>query len=361
MSRIAPGDRVILRLPSWLGDFVMAEPVVRATWERVMGSGAGGVLSLCAPAPFLELFDESFPGAARVALRGPDLPEHYRGHDRALFLNGSLGSVIAAARAGVSERAGWSSGARAPFLTLAIRRARESGGRPVGWGIEPPVRRALPRPFTADCVELAAQAGIEVRERAPRLRVSDAARARVAEHLAGSAHSRVAGDLVAVNVGGREGSAKGVPSELWARAIEMLARDRASFFVLLCGPGEEASVRRVAALLTRPSFLAVLDPPAPLGELAAWAERAALFLCADGGARHVARAAGARTLVLFGPTDPRHTSDDLDREELLVSRVPCGPCHLECCPLSGEAHHACMRSHDPERVAEEARALLVGD
>ena len=125
------------------------------------------------------------------------------------------------------------------------------------------------------------------------------------------------------------------------------------------GPGEEDAIRRVDALVARAHVLAVLHPTASLQELAAWAERSTLFLCADGGARHVAKAVGARTLVLFGPTDPRHTAEDLEREELLVASVPCGPCHREHCPMPGEGYHACMRSHRPERVAEIALGMLA--
>ena len=107
MSARGHHGRLILRLPSWLGDFVMAEPVVRAAWEQSDGSSPGPrPLSLLGPSAFLRLFEGRFVGAARIALAGAELPEHYAGHDSALFLNGSLRSVLVAARARVPTRIG---------------------------------------------------------------------------------------------------------------------------------------------------------------------------------------------------------------------------------------------------------------
>ncbi len=359
MTRDPGSERLVLRLPSWLGDFVMAEPVVRAAWNARRGTeSSAAALTLLAPAPFLELLEGRFPGMRMVPVPKRDDPAAYRGHDTALFLNGSLASVLAALRGGVRERIGWAGGGRAVFLTRAITRARESGGRPIGWGRRPPRWRRLPRPFGADCVELAAQAGIEVRDTRARITVLERARALVLERLVRAGESGRL-PIVAVNVGARLDSAKGVPAESWARAIERCAAEMDALFVLLGGPGEEAAVERTAELVVHARVLAVLDPPASLAELAAWAERCRLFLCADGGARHVARAVGARTLVLFGPTDPRHTAEDLEREEHLVASVPCGPCHLELCPMPGEGQQACMRSHRPERVAETALRMLA--
>jgi ADP-heptose:LPS heptosyltransferase len=359
VSLPAGATRLVVRLPSWLGDFVMAEPVARAAWERRSAvRDAVGALTLVAPAPFLGLLEGRFPGARLIPVADRDDAGAYRGNDVALFLNGSLASVLAAVRAGVHERIGWAGNGRAAFLTRAITRARERGARPIGWGREPPMRRSLPRPFGSDCVELAAQAGIEVRDTRARLVVRERVRDQVRSRLESACETDET-TVVAVNVGARARSAKGVPPESWAAVIEGLAEEADARFVLLGGPGEEDAVRRVEELVARARVLAVLQPTASLEELAAWAERSSLFLCADGGARHVAKAVGARTLVLFGPTDPRHTAEDLEQEELLVASVPCGPCHLEHCPMPGAGHHACMRLHRPERVVEIALRILA--
>ena len=131
MTRLTAEDRVIVRLPGWLGDFVMAEPVVRALPDA---SALPGTLTLAAPDRLLALFEGRFPEARRLPTSGRDAWRDYRGFDVALFLNGAMHSPIAAWRAGVRRRVGWGSGGRAFFLTQALQPAREAGGVPVGLG-----------------------------------------------------------------------------------------------------------------------------------------------------------------------------------------------------------------------------------
>jgi ADP-heptose:LPS heptosyltransferase len=95
-----------------------------------------------------------------------------------------------------------------------------------------------------------------------------------------------------------------------------------------------------------------------LPELVALASLAEVVATADAGPRHVAAAAGARLVVVAGPTDPRHTADGTSRTTLLRVPVECGPCHRETCPLTGAARHRCMTLVDPGRVAQAIRGGL---
>jgi len=341
-------QRLALRLPSWLGDFVMAEPVLRALahfYEAVPER-----LSLVAPAQLLALIDDRFPGVGRVPL-GRDRRASYRGHDVAVFLNGSTRSPLQALWAGVPQRIGWSRGGRGPFLTHAICPAHEGGGVPLGLGRAGRAPRAAPKPFGSKCIELASALGIAVPERAPRLVPSEAARARVVERVRAFG---LAPDepLLLLNAGARPDSAKGYGAERWAQVVAGLPELP---IVVLCGPGEE---REWHALETRSerTLHPLVDPIADLCEAVAWCERATLFLSSDGGPRHLARAVGTPRVVLFGPTDPRHTSECGRAEVALRTQVPCGPCHAERCPLSGPERHQCMARIDVERVAALTRA-----
>ncbi|MED6334866.1 MAG: glycosyltransferase family 9 protein, partial [Planctomycetota bacterium] len=85
---------------------------------------------------------------------------------------------------------------------------------------------------------------------------------------------------------------------------------------------------------------------------------AACMVTADCGTLHVARAAGAVAVVLFGPTDPRHLALDPDRVRAHRLELSCSPCHLERCPLAPPAQRACMAGFDPERVVESVRELI---
>ena len=356
MSRLGPADRVLVRLPSWLGDFVMAEPVVRAIHDRLSAEGRPQDLTLVGPAAFFELFDGRFEGAARVTL--PELPGDWRGHDVALFLNGSSRSPWTAVRAGIPVRVGRTGGARGLLLTESITPARERGRLPLGIGRAGRGRRTLPRPFTSVAIELAGVLGIAVPGTAPRIvptaAALESARARRTQY---DVTGDVTGEFIVACVGARPGSSKGYPADAWARALDELAADRT--VLLVGGPGEEDLVRAVGEATRHARTVALLDPVAGLAELAAHCSEARLVLSTAGGSRHVARDCGAPQVVVFGPTDPRHTGLQAATEVAVRQPVDCGPCHLELCPQSGAAHGACMRLVTPERVAAAAQELLA--
>jgi len=287
----------VLRAPSRLGDFVMSEPVARA-----LDAQGGG--TWIAPAAFFALVEGRFPNLRRVAL-GEERVGHYRGHARALLLNGSWRSAWCAFAAGVNRRVGLASRLRGPLLTHAVRPAHPA-----------------PRPFSAVSVELALHAGLEVRDRRPRL---EPARAREA--------------FVLVNAGSRPGSSKGFVSAHLAAILERVELP----VKLVCARGEEVPGAEV------------VDLP----ELAALAARAAAVLTTDGGARHVCSATGAPTLVLYGPSDRRHTSEHGPRERGLSIEVDCGPCGLERCRWIGADERRCLTGIDPARVAALLREVAA--
>lgn len=71
--------------------------------------------------------------------------------------------------------------------------------------------------------------------------------------------------------------------------------------VLRWGPGEESQAHE---LQEHSKNLLLLAPPTTPASSARLAARAALFVGVDSGPTHLAAAAGAPTLALFGPTDP---------------------------------------------------------
>ena len=332
--------RLLVRLPRWLGDVVMAEPTLHALHHE-LGPG----LTVAGGAPLLELLRPVLPSAHFLACgRRPD-PRAWRGHDAALLLDGSLASAWAAVRAGIPCRVGLSGGGRGPLLTEGLCPPRERGATPLGLGKRGRWPRRLPRPFGASCVELAGRVGTLVTRRRPRLLSSEAARATVRSRRDGG------GPYLALQAGGRPGSAKGLEPEHWRGILEALrgAGFEAPVFVL-AGPGEEEAALGAAQV---PGARAVVDPVADLPQLLAWLEGASLVLATDGGPRHLAQAVGTPRVVLFGPTDPRHTTAAGSDEVQLQDEVPCGPCHLERCPLPARV---CQQGFTPERVAEAVLA-----
>jgi len=346
MRLLVPPRRILVRAPSWLGDFVACEPVLRALDQRYTAAGCAERLTIAAPAPFLELLGSRYGRVRRLACpRGVDPdPVAWREHEVALLLDGSFRSAWAALRAGIPERIGWSGGARGPWLTCAARPALERGGTPLGLGIHGRGRRRLPRPFAAACIELASLAGLDVVDRVPRIEPDPAAVERARVRLARHGVDEGA-PFVALNAGGRAGSAKSADPAVLAR----IAREFRLPIVLVCGPGEESNARATLAECRADRALLLDDPPPNLVDLVAILSLSAAFVTADSGPRHLARALGKPISVVFGPTDPRHTAEHKGTEQHVRTEVDCGPCHRETCPFDGDRERACMRPVDDAR------------
>lgn len=348
-----PGARVLVRLPAWLGDCVMVEPVIRALLARELA------LTLVGSSRFAEAFGWTVaPGVRFVDLARQARPRvaDFRDHDVALLFDGSWRGALAAARAGIPERVGWATGGRELVLTQGVTPALERGRVPLGLGRAQTGARRLPRPFTSACVELAALVGLEVRDREPRITPPEHVVLRVAERLArhGVDARR---PCVLVHAGARPESAKAVPIAIWSAILQRVRSRWNGTIVLACAPGEEAPARALAEAL---SGLVLLDAPAlDLPETAALHRFAALVLAPDGGSVHLARASTrVPTVVLYGPTDPRHTAEHVGATTVERVEVPCGPCHDEHCPLPCLQRHQCLSRLDPARVADHTIELL---
>ncbi|HUR27619.1 MAG TPA: glycosyltransferase family 9 protein, partial [Planctomycetota bacterium] len=293
--------RLLIRVPSWLGDLVMAEPVLRAADRR-------GDTTIVGPARLLALFEGRFERCDRL---NADAASAWRGHDAALLLTGSFRSAWIAAQAGIPVRAGLLRDARGLLLTHAMRPSAERGSVPLGLGVAGRGRRWLPRPFGGVCAELAALVGLEVEDRRPRIRPDASARDSIRARLEAQGVARGAPFVVA-NVGSRPGSAKGAPFALWSAVLAAFAQRSKLRVVLVAGPGEEHALAGVVAAGIPASTLALAGPAPDLRELPALLAESALVITADNGPRHLATAVGAPVVVLCGPTDPRHTADHLE-------------------------------------------------
>lgn len=354
-------DRVLLRTPSWLGDFVLAEPIARVLHERLVERGSGA-LTLAGPARLLALLEGRFPGARRIALgaRAEEDPSAWRGHDLALLLDGSWRSAWCAFRARIPERVAWARGGRSPLLTYAPTPARERGALPSSIARTRPFPRFLPRPFGSTCVELAHLIGLQVHDPRPSLPPSERGLALARERLerAGLA----AGEpFLLFNAARRPGSAKGLDAATTRALLTALERRLALPILAHAAPGEEEDARAVLTELRGTRIHGACDPSPDLHELLALVALAACYVTPDSGPRHLATASGTPCVALFGPTDPRHTADFLERTRMLRVELPCSPCHEERCPLSGPSHHACMREIAPEQVVAAVGALLALD
>ena len=153
-------SRVLIRLPNWLGDAVLALPAVGAARRHF----AGAAVTLAASSSVAPLLAEQagLEGIATLILpdRRRDQVAALKGgrFDLAILLTNSFGSAWVVRRAGVPERWGYRSDLRRWLLTRAVARPRG-------------------RVHQAEYYrQLVAGLGITARADAPRVSVTDATR-----------------------------------------------------------------------------------------------------------------------------------------------------------------------------------------
>jgi len=94
-----------------------------------------------------------------------------------------------------------------------------------------------------------------------------------------------------------------------------------------------------------------------LAELAALYAICDLVISTDTGPMHIAAAAGAPVLAIFGPTAPWRTGPLGEKSRVLRTGIDCSPCLKKTCP---RGDHACMTGITPEMVTAEAMKGLRG-
>ena len=330
-----------MRLPNWVGDVVMATPALAALRgahpeAEIVAEGrpflAGLVRGLSSLDGFLPETRASF-ARARILRE--------RGFDWAVLLPDSVRSAVAPFLARVPVRAGYARDPlRRALLTHALTPPAEAG-------------RRVPISMTLRYLRVTRALGCADAGPSTTLVVDAAAREAVQKRLAEAGLAPQQRTLV-VTPGASFGSSKLWPPGHFASACDQIACRHGLAVVLAPGPGEEALAREIAAVMREPAVV-LAAPPTTLAELVALIAGAALQLGNDTGPRHIAVALGVPAVVLMGPTDPRHTAHQLERQRVLREDVACSPCGLKSCPID----QRCMTRIGPERVATAAAELLA--
>ena len=112
--------------------------------------------------------------------------------------------------------------------------------------------------------------------------------------------------------------------EMFARVTEDL-RDRGLVPVIVVTRDEKEIAQKLAeASSARSVTLTDLSLP----EVTALAARARLFVGNDSGIAHIAAAAGAHTVVIFGSSNRNHWRPwTTHPNEIVFEELPCQPCH----------------------------------
>jgi heptosyltransferase-2 len=341
---------ILVVLPTWVGDFVMATPMLRAVRNRfpearITFLGEANLGDLLAAGDWMDEVvcwppkDQRRPG--RRAYRRLVRSLRERRFDWAVLLPNSFRSALLAFQAGARRRIGYRRDGRGWLLTDGLPVRNRVG------------RRYVPLPICAYYADLAEALGCPRPDDQLELFTADAAEASVAEKLR-SKGIQGQRPLVVITPGAKFGAAKLWLPERFAGVADRLVRGLGAAVVVSCGPGEEPLARQIESTMQEPVTVFV-DPRLSLGELAALIRRSDLLLCNDTGPRHFAKAFRVPVVTVFGPTHPEWTRTAYPAERIVRIDVDCGPCQEKVCPLG---HLKCMTGVSEEMVFEAAAELL---
>jgi heptosyltransferase-2 len=417
LSPTIHASRILVIMPNWLGDGVMATPFLRAL--RAMYPNAH-IATLARPlvAPVIE----GLPYVNEIhPYRKGDDPSALRWlreqrFDLAVLLPNSFRSAILAFRARIPRRLGYARAGRSLLLTdriYAPRRSLESfrqnyardffrrisakdigGGvplavlpvagkrmkfdvelkfpdkverdrhefRPVGLFF-PIFRDFAPIPTIDYYLKLAEYLGANAPSRHMDLATTPDEQQEAAVFLSqiSNPKSQIS-NLITLVPGANFGSSKCWPPERFAQLADHLADpsgSTAAHVLLASSPAELPIVDAILAAATHKDRIHALAHQndykgLSIGALKELVRRSSLMICNDTGPRHFAAAFGVPIVTLFGPTDPVWAETFASNERIVRVDVPCGPCQLKKCPID----HRCMKGISVEMVMNAIAELL---
>ena len=324
--------RLIVRLPNWLGDTVMAVPALaslRAAFPDARVLAAGPWSAILAGQGLADVLLE-YPRAWSGRLGAADVARDFRA-SAAIVLPNSFESALAARYWRAARRVGFATGGRSWLLTDTL-----------------PL--PAPRRHQVDEYLLLAEAlGAAPITREPRLEppVAEGDERREVRRWLSDAGVGDGAMVIGVHLGAAYGDAKIWPTE---RVVDLVRSLRAlEFSMVLLGPADTRAAADTIVAATGVPSLVGRDRP---GTLRALLSEIDVLVVGDTGVAHLAAALGTRAVTLFGPTDPALTAP---RGPGVVVRraVPCAPCFYRRCPIE----HPCMRGITGAEVADQIVAL----
>jgi len=334
--------KILIIAPSWVGDAVMAQPLLRRLRERYPDA----VIDAFAPAwvaPVLERMPEirrvvinplthgEFSLKLRWKLGRALRLDHY---DHAIILPNSLKSALIPFFAGIPLRTGFKGEMR--FGLVNDLRHLDKQALPL-----------MVERFAA----LAENPGAPLRRPVenPRL-TADKDRVQTTLAKLGLFPKKT---VIAFCVGAEYGPAKRWPAPHFAELARMLVN--AGHEIWLLGSHKDAEI---GAEIERSSNGAArnLCGQTELDEAIDLLAAASLAVVNDSGLMHIAAALNKPMIALFGSSSHGFTPPLSDLARIVSLNLPCSPCFKRVCPLG---HFDCMMKLTPQRVFEEVVAAMA--
>jgi heptosyltransferase-2 len=360
----SPADRLLIVMPTWLGDTVMATPTLRAFRELYPQAHITALIRrhlrpIIDGCPWIDRIVTARQKTKHAVVPKRTGPIKLAARlasgkfDTAVLLPNSFRSALLVRMAGIRRRVGYDRDGRGGMLTDRLLPRRMRG-------------KYVPVPTRDYYLGLARYLGAIDPDPAMRLftRPDDDRRA---DGLLRTAGVQLEADpvtgksprpLVILNPGANFGEAKIWFPQRFAQVADRCAEHLNAIVAVSGAPNERPILDEIRKAARHP----IIDLPSlgvDLTLLKSVIRRANLMITNDTGPRHIAAAFNVPLVTIFGPTDPAWSETDFPSERQVFVDVYCRPCQKKKCPLRGTADdHVCMKKIDAEMVFEHAVSAL---
>jgi heptosyltransferase-2 len=159
-----------------------------------------------------------------------------------------------------------------------------------------------------------------------------------------------------INPGATYGSAKRWYPEEFAKVA--IAMSQSHDIVIFGGPSEGDIAEDIVSILQKEGIVNYqnLAGETTISELISHIGGLSLFVTNDSGPMHIAAAYQVPTVAIFGPTKFKETSQWMHEKGVIVRKVlDCSPCMKRTCPIKT---HACMKEIKAQEVIDALRVLI---
>jgi heptosyltransferase II len=345
---------MMIRVPNWVGDAVMAVPALRELrrifadaritlvarpWVAGLFEGEGLADNLI-PVPDMRGVVHTVPNfihAARQLRR-----ERF---DLAVLLQNAFGAALLARAAGARMIAGYPTDSRRALLHVVVPFEQNyKTTHQVRYYLN--IASELERKLTGST-------HVEKEAIQPQLHVGGDQREGARLMLEDAGIRTDGAPILTLCPGATNSRAKRWPAERFAETADRLAAENGFQTIIVGTAGDVEVAEEVARRME--SRAAVLAGRTNIAELKALLACTSLVVSNDTGTAHVGAALGVPTAVVFGPTEHVSTRPLSEATTVVRHDVECSPCMLRDCPID----HRCMTRVEIDDVYSAARELLV--
>jgi len=337
-------QNIIVKMPNWLGDLVMATPVLadlrRAKpHAKITAMCTSGLAPLLQEDPNIdEIYAYKRPsGWIHRKLHSEIIEAINAGHyDLGILLTNSFSSAWWFWRGGVKKRIGFKDNMRSWLLSEAVAFPKNKA------------TQHLVKTYK----ELLLPLGIPISSTKPKLYSSENESIFAKSLFMPNANSKSI--ILGVNPGAAYGSAKCWLPERFVEVTKKLL-ENPNVYVVYFGDSNGASLVDSICKQLPSERVVNLAGKTTLRELVALIKCCSLILTNDSGPMHIAAALDIPLVALFGSTNDTTTGPYGNGNGLVIHKhVECSPCYKRVCPIDFK----CMKKIEVEEVFNKLTALI---